>query len=411
MLLEIHCYFLVINSSVPFVYRYHQICQNDSQRFCFHDENYLCICEPDNYRADCFSHNPQLDHCDNCLSRGKCLRGDQKDSNDFVCLCPPCHQGRRCEFNLIPFGFTLDSLLVDCSKAVKITYTVLAFMVFTLGLFNNYCSFITFKQPGPRKFAVGNYLGIITCVNQVALLCLFLKFLQITLSIHHLASCKVTSFFFSVFTRSTYWLTSWVTVERLLIILFPTSVSLKNPRRAIGISIVTSILLLGMHVHEIIYYTVIEHLPTGSSICVTNFDSSLVATYNQFSTLINYLLPFVIQTISISFLIVLAAHSRVKTAGKESTFGQVLKKQFLTQKELYVTPTIIVLSALPQTVLTFSLACTQLTGWQQHLLLSAYILSYAPQVLGFILYVLPSTSYKKEFGETLFGKTIFRWIS
>lgn len=393
------------------VFRYHHICQSDNRSLCFYDKNYFCICDFENYRADCFIHNPQLDQCDNCLSKGQCLRGDQKDVSNFICLCPSCHQGRRCELNLNPFGFTLDSLLVDCSKEVKIAYTALAFLVFAVGLFNNFCSFITFKQPAPRKFAVGNYLGIITCVNQVTLLCLFLKFLQITLGIYYLASCAVVSYFFSVFTRLTYWLMSWVTVERLLIILFPTSVALKSPRRAVGISIFTSIGLLGMHVHEIIYYTVIEHLPTGSFICVTNFDSSLIAIYNQFSTLIHYLLPFVIQTISITFLILLVARSRVKTAGKENTLGQVLKKQFQAQKELYITPMIIVLSALPQTVLTFSLACTQLAGWQQHTLLGAYILSYAPQVLGFILYVLPSTTYKKEFGETLFGKTIFRWMS
>ena len=30
-----------------------------------------------------------------------------------------------------------------------------------------------------------------------------------------------------------------------------------------------------------------------------------------------------------------------------------------------------------------------------------FLLSYAPQVLGFILYVLPSSAYKKEFMETI----------
>ena len=79
-------------------------------------------------------------------------------------------------------------------------------------------------------------------------------------------------------TRLTYWLTSWITVERLLIILFPTKSSLKTPCLAIEISIVTSIVLFSMHVHEIIYYTVIQHLSTGSSICVTNFDTSLIST-------------------------------------------------------------------------------------------------------------------------------------
>ena len=136
----------------------------------------------------------------------------------------------------------------------------------------------------------------------------------------------------------------------------------------------------------------------------------MISTYNRISTLIHYLFPFFIQIICITLLIVLAARSRVKTIGQKMTFGEVLKKQFETQKELYITPTIIILSALPQAILTFSFACTELNDWQRHTLLGSYLLSYAPQVLGFILYVLPSTSYKKEFYETFIGKKSLKWM-
>jgi hypothetical protein len=132
--------------------------------------------------------------------------------------------------------------------------------------------------------------------------------------------------------------------------------------------------------------------------------------YNRVSTLIHYLLPFFIQIITITLLIVLAARSRNKTSDGKISFRQVLIKQFRIQKELYITPMIIILSALPQTILTFSLSCTKLTILRRYILLIAYLLSYAPQVLGFILYVLPSTSYKKEFGETLIGKKFLSWM-
>ncbi len=166
-----------------------------------------------------------------------------------------------------------------------------------------------------------------------------------------------------------------------------------------------------MHIHEIIYYTIIQHLSTGSSTCVTNFDNNMISTYNRISTLIHYLCPFFIQIICITLLIVLAARSRVKTARQRMTFGQVWKKQFQTQKELYITPIIIVFSALPQAILAFSFACTQLDNWQRHALLASYLLTYGPQVLGFILYVLPSTTYKKEFSQTLIGKKSLTWMS
>ncbi len=306
------------------------------------------------------------------------------------------------------FGFTLDSLLVDSSKVVKIVYTSIACLFFIIGLFTNLCSLVTFKRPAPRKFGSGNYLFIVTCFNQAALLGLLFKFIQITFVIYNVDSCKVVSYLFSVFTRLTYWLTSWITVDRLSVILFPTSSFLKNPRMAIGISVGTSIVLFGMHVHEIIYFTTIQHLPTNTTICVTNFDTALVSNYNRITTILHYLCPFFIQIICITILIVLAARSRIKTVGQKMTFSEVLKKQFQSQKELYVIPMIIVLSALPQAVITFSFACTQMTDWQRHILLGSYLLSYSPQVLGFILCVIPSTSYKKEFSETILSKKFFK---
>jgi hypothetical protein len=47
--------------------------------------------------------------------------------------------------------------------------------------------------------------------------------------------------------------------------------------------------------------------------------------------------------------------------------------------------------------------------WQRHALLVAYLLSYAPQILGFLSYVMPSTNYKKEFRDTSFAKKYLAW--
>ncbi|CAF4825178.1 unnamed protein product, partial [Rotaria socialis] len=47
-------------------------------------------------------------------------------------------------------------------------------------------------------------------------------------------------------------------------------------------------------------------------------------------------------------------------------------------------------------------ACKQLKDWQRHALLCAYLISYRPQVLGFIL-------YKKEFNQTFIIKLPLRW--
>jgi len=399
-----------IDQSVPVVFQYHRICQNDTWHFCFYDKSYLCFCESNHSRAECFIHDLQLDRCGKCLSEGKCLQGDPTDSNDFLCLCPSCRQGHRCQFNLEAFGFTFDSLLISSSTWVKIVYLSIIILLFVLGFINNSSSFVTFKRPTPRQFGTGTYLLITTCFNQLALFCLLGKFIQITFGISSVLSCRLIAYLLSVFTRSNYWLTSWVTVDRILIILYPTSLRLKSAHLAMRVSIATFIVVLGTHIHEALYYTNIQDYRTSSFVCVTDMGIGFVSIYNQVSTPIHYILPCLIQTIGITFLIVFATRSRVRATGKRADFYRTLKTQFENQKELYITPAIIILSVLPQVVATFSLACKDLTEGQRHMLLCAYLLSYAPQLLGFILYVLPSTSYRKEFSETSMSKKLFPWM-
>ncbi len=85
------------------VFWYHQICRakrNTNTTFtCFRDLKYLCICEPDHSRAECFGYNPLTDHCSLCLSNGYCLKGEVNDKTDFVCLCPRCHHGAICQYS------------------------------------------------------------------------------------------------------------------------------------------------------------------------------------------------------------------------------------------------------------------------------------------------------------------------
>jgi hypothetical protein len=144
-------------------------------------------------------------------------------------------------------------------------------------------------------------------------------------------------------------------------------------------------------------------------ICVGNFAENW-STYNRITLIIHYILPFAIQIVSITVLIILTARSR-SNATTKNNFIQLLKQQFDSQRELYVTPLIIILSGLPQALFSFIFACTELSIWQRHVLLTAYFLSYAPQLLGFVLFVLPSTTYLNEFQETQLAKRcLFKWL-
>jgi hypothetical protein len=171
-----------------------------------------------------------------------------------------------------------------------------------------------------------------------------------------------------------------------------------------------TILIVGlMHIHELIFYRKIVDL-NGQSSCIVDY-SSKILIYDRISVLINYLIPFSIQILSITILIILAARQRSRMGNNRDTYKEYLKRQFQRQKDLYIPPLVIVVSGLPQTILSFSFACLELVVWQQHALLVAYFLSFAPQLLAFVLFVLPSSNFMKEFEATKLSKTIFfRWL-
>jgi len=323
-------------------------------------------------------------------------------------------------------SFTLDSLIVkdvqNNHQILSAIYISIVALTFLFGLFNNLCSFLTFIRPKPRKVGVGNYLLIISVVDQCSLLFLLLKVIHIILGSNgtlfyyeklNLYSCQIISYLLSVFTRITYWLTSFVTIERLCTVLFPTSDTMKNPRLALGSSIFVILAVFSMHLHEVLHYTTITDLSYTSvnvTLCVTSYTQSAILIYNRVNVLIHYFIPFLIQVISISVLIVQITLSRARASGsRQQTFLDLFKRQLKTQKEQYITPTIIIFSSLPQAILSFSYACTELKrSWQRYILLTTYLLSYLPQVLGFVLYVLSSTNYSEEFSQTIAGKRLMR---
>jgi hypothetical protein len=173
------------------------------------------------------------------------------------------------------------------------------------------------------------------------------------------------------------------------------------------------LVVAGMHIHEVMYYTTIVdsfYTSINVTLCIPNYVQPSVSTYNRVNVLIHYCIPFLIHIISITILIILAVWSRASTSGNTQQISvNHSERQLKAQEEQYITSIIIVLSSLPLSILSFSYACTELKQpWQRYTLLTTYFLSYLPQMLGFILYVLPSTTFSEEFRQTIIGKRLLR---
>ncbi|CAF3598839.1 unnamed protein product, partial [Rotaria sp. Silwood2] len=60
---------------------YHQICIKNVDLLCFHDDSYLCVCNTNHTRVECFLYDHTLDRCSSCLAGGLCLKGSHTRSN------------------------------------------------------------------------------------------------------------------------------------------------------------------------------------------------------------------------------------------------------------------------------------------------------------------------------------------
>ena len=338
-----------------------------------------------------------------------------------MCLCTSCRFGELCQYSMELMSYTLDSLMIkDITNENTKTKAIIVFisssvLLFFFGTLTNSLSIITFKRHKPRENIVGSYLLQNSIINQCSLFFLLMKIVHIILSstnllrndLFNLILCKTISYSLSVSTRMNYWFSSWVTLTRLGLALFPTARFWKNNLFGHFISILTVLIVLGMHVHELIFYVIIDNpQSTSVQLCVTNYSSQVWFNYNKISVLVHYLVPCALQLLSITLLILTLVRSRLRSTGNQS-YRNVILWQIKANKEAYITPLILLISALPQAILAFNLACSEINqNWQRYSLLSAYFFSYSPQILGFILFVLPSTLYRTEFYQTPFAKRL-----
>ncbi len=390
--------------------------------------------------AQCFIYDRSTDQCQNCLAGGRCIQGNQFDRSDFLCLCPRCHFGSICQQNIQILSFTFESLLTNdlfsLSQLTRVLsfsiYIIVPTLLFLFGLVNNIFCFFTFKRPKPSLLGVSHYLLANSILSQLSLLCLLIKIIYVLIStksldlhpVLNIMMCKMVSYFLSVCTRMCFWLTAFVAIERVYVTLYPKNIWFKQPKIARLMILIIVILTLGSHLHELIYYNNVndpKELEHGKSVhinyfsilyylflftgtwCVAQFTAP-IAIYHQANIITHYSIPFLINFMCTITLIVLIARHRA-IADKKKTSIQVFREQIIVQKELFVPSLIIILSALPQLIISFSFACKEFhVPWQRYILTIAYFFSYLPQTLTFLLFIQPSTFFKSEFHLTQIGK-------
>ena len=423
--------------------KYHLFCRNRTDFFCFRDEFYVCLCDGDHSRVECFRYDSKLDQCSHCLAGGRCLKG--WETTNFICLCPLCHSGKNCQFNSNSFAFTLEQLfftdliLKIQQKTTLILLIIIPLLLFLVALPNNLFSVVTFRRQNCLRNGIGQYLLYMSLINQFNLGLLAARSIHIVLNItdvhctpmvnHYL--CKIFNYLLTSSSRMVYWLSSLVAIERVYMTLFLNSRWLNKPKMARRLIAVTVISILISHVHELVFVKSLFGVNDGhGGMCVIEFpikSRSKWLTFHLIISIMNSIVPLLINiccTTTISYTI---AKNKMNIRKKSTALGMneversgkiSLKTQFYfvlnvfsENKELIIGPAITLvpqLFSLPLFVISFTLYCQNLeSSWVRYLLIVSYFTSFIPQLTSFMLYILPSSFYSNEWHET----TISQWIS
>jgi hypothetical protein len=411
---------------------YHIPCQERVNLDCFHDsDQYICLCTYDR-RANCFTFDhqmksscQQLSYCEN---GGQCFQNNDKCPTAALCSCPKCYLGSRCQLSTRGFNLPLDVILgykirpdLSFNKqplSVKIS-GVITILMLIFGLINGVLSVITFKEKDLCKVGCGIYLFVGSIISIVSISIFTLKYVLLVLTQmiiltnrqFLLVQCVTIDFLVKILLQIVDWLYACVAIERLMLVREGTNFKSKlSQKMAKWIVLIVFVIVIGSSIQEPLNRILISDEDEGRIWCIVR-QSNFLNFFTSITTVIHFVGPFLVNIISAFGIIFLTAkrHSNIQ---KKISFNQHLRNEFREHKNLILSPIGLVILALPRIILAFQLECMKSTRESVTFFLLGYFISFLPPLLLFIIFVLPSTVYRKAFNKSImdYRKIIRGWI-
>jgi hypothetical protein len=357
-----------------------------------------------------------------CLGQSECENGGQcfQDTPDCpqrsICLCPPCFYGRRCQFSTNGFGLSLDGILgyhilphVSITQQPSIVqFSVTLTIIFIIaGLINGILTMITFKSKLVREVGCGLYLFGSSITALLTIIIFGLKFWILFLAqIERISNrtflsfqCHSIDFLLRLCLNMDQWLNACVAMERAITAKKGFNFNKKKSKQAAKkVIIILFILIVGTSIHDPIYrHLIIEENDDNDEKriwCIVTYPLSL-QIFNNIVHIFHLFGPFMINLISAIILIKKKARQQSKLQ-THRTYKELLRKQFQQHKHLFIGPVLLVILALPRLIISFVSKCMKSAN-DSWLYLLGYFISFIPPILTFIIFILPSKFYKKQF--------------
>lgn len=409
------------------------LCRKNSQLKCFYDENLMCICDLDRF-SSCFRFNHAINrdfseykHCEN---NAQYFQNNQSCPTKWLCICEDCFYGSRCQFSTKGFILSLDSILSYHIKPnVKFTRQPLIVkisllmnsIILILGIINGLFSIMTFSSKRLRQRGSGYYHLASSISSTIMIFILTIKFSQLVLSqmlvltdrALLMTNCVSLDFILKTLLVSSEWFNALVAVERMISVIQKAGFNRRKSKRiAKWVIVILFICITLTHIHDPIHRQLIDDYDGDEkrTWCFARY-SSAVNNYNLFLNLFHFFVPFSINLICTIHLIIKRAQSRFALQTTE-TFRENLQLAVLRQQYPLSAPLMLVLLSLPRLIISFITNCMR-SPRESWLYLIGYYVSFIPSVSTFIVFVLPSQIYKREFNiqiQAIITKIRFNFI-
>ncbi|CAF1178378.1 unnamed protein product [Adineta steineri] len=396
---------------------YPSLCHTNLELMCFYDEVHMCICDRNRF-SNCFLFNQTRNNdCQGynyCENGGECFFNNQTCPTQFMCICDDCYYGAKCQLSTKGFGFSLDSILGYHIKPkislnqqpviIKITIFI-STMLLVIGSINGFLSIETFRRIKSRQVGAGYYLLSSSIISIFIIILLTYKVWELILSQMSVITnrsflyfnCVTIDVILKILLTFNEWCNACVAMERMMSVILATRFQKqKSIKMAKWVVLITFIFTILTHIHEPIRRELIEDFDIDDYRiwCFVRYSSS-VRKYNSFITLFHFLAPFSINIISALCIIITLAYRRSAVEQSETLRGH-LKNQIQQHAHVLYSPCILILLSLPRLIISFANKCMR-SAHQPWLHLIGYFLSFIPSMLLFIVFVMPSKTYRREF--------------
>ena len=405
---------------------YHLPCQNDSLNLsCFYDDVHLCLCHEfkQQRQANCFifDHNMKFD-CNGqseCEHGGQCFQDNPDCPQKSICVCPTCYYGTRCQFSTSGFTLSLDAILgyhilpdvnIIHQPGIVQTSVALTTIFIVAGFINGILAMITFKNKSVREVGCGIYLLGSSITTLLTTIIFGLKFWILILAQTETISnkfflyfqCLSIDFLLRICISMDQWLNACVAIERATTVIKGARFNKKKSRQAAKLVIILLLVfIVGICIHEPFYRRLFveENNDEEKRIwCIISYPPSL-QLWNTIVQIFNVLVPFLTNIISAILLVIMKSHQQSKSHTQRN-YNEILRKEFRQRQNLFISPVLLFILTLPRVILVFASKCMKSTN-DSWLFLIGYFISFIPPMLTFLVFVIPSEFYKKEFRKSV----------